>query len=119
MLSNLNEYGSILPFKLRLIKFLKNEVLVENRILFNLKESAKKLVRNRMRIPMNKGGLKMPTADQVGLKKLPTSVRNKMGYMYGGGMMKKPRMSSMDYRKGGLLLISIDMMKKKNKKEKK
>jgi hypothetical protein len=80
---------------------------------------AKQLVRNRMRIPMNKGGLKMPTADQVGLKKLPTPVRNKMGYMYGGGMMKKPRMSSMDYRKGGLLLISIDMMKKKkNKKEK-
>ena len=80
---------------------------------------AKQLVRNRMRIPMNKGGLKMPTADQVGLKKLPTAVRNKMGYMYGGGMMKKPRMSSMDYRKGGLLLISIDMMKKKNKKGKK
>ena len=41
-------------------------------------------------------GLKMPTADQVGLKKLPTPVRNKMGYMYGGGMAKKPRMSSMD-----------------------
>ncbi len=65
-------------------------------------------------------GLKMPTADQVGLKKLPTPVRNKMGYMYGGGMAKKPRMSSMDYRKGGLLVISIDMMKKnkKGKKEK-
>ena len=63
-------------------------------------------------------GLKMPTADQVGLKKLPTPVRNKMGYMYGGGMAKKPRMSSMDYRKGGLLVISIDMMKK-NKKGKK
>lgn len=67
---------------------------------------------------MNKGGLKMPTADQVGLKKLPTPVRNKMGYMYGGGMMKKPRMSSMDYRKGGLLLIAIDMMKKKKKGKK-
>jgi len=79
---------------------------------------AKQLVRNRMRIPMNKGGLKMPTADQVGLKKLPTPVRNKMGYMYGGGMMKKPRMSSMDYRKGGLLILAIDMMKKKNKKGK-
>ena len=99
---------------------------------------AKQLVRNRMRIPigslankraknlpkgditkkMNKGGLKMPTADQVGLKKLPTSVRNKMGYLYGGGMMKKPRMSSMDYRKGGLLLIAIDMMKKKKKGKK-
>ena len=65
-------------------------------------------------------GLKMPTADQVGLKKLPTPVRNKMGYMYGCGMAKKPRMSSMDYRKGGLLVISIDMMNKnkKGKKEK-
>ena len=101
-------------------------------------KDAKQLVRNRMRIPigslankraknlpkgditkkMNKGGLKMPTADQVGLKKLPTSVRNKMGYLYGGGMMKKPRMSSMDYRKGGLLLIAIDMMKKKKKGKK-
>ncbi len=67
----------------------------------------------------NKGGLKAAPPNNTGLKKLPTSVRNKMGYMYGGGMMKKPRMSSMDYRKGGLLLISIDMMKKKkNKKEK-
>jgi hypothetical protein len=61
----------------------------------------------------------MPTADQTGLKKLPTPVRNKMGYMYGGGMAnKKPRMSSMDYRKGGLLVISIDMMKKKKKGKK-
>ena len=88
-------------------------------------DTQKKLVRNILakdptrRKDMKQGGLKMPTTDQVGLKKLPTSVRNKMGYMYGGGMMKKPRMSSMDYRKGGLLLISIDMMKKKNKKEKK
>ena len=88
-------------------------------------KAKKKLLRNQLakdptrRANMNKGGLKMPTADQVGLKKLPTPVRNKMGYMYGGGMMKKPRMSNMDYRKGGLLLISIDMMKKKkNKKEK-
>lgn len=64
---------------------------------------------------MNKGGLKMPTADQVGLKKLPTPVRNKMGYMYGGGMSKKPRMSKMDYRKGGMVIIALDM-KKKGKK---
>ena len=35
------------------------------------------------------GGLKMPSADQKGLKKLPKPVRNKMGYMYGGGMAKK------------------------------
>ena len=35
------------------------------------------------------GGLKMPGADDKGLKKLPKNVRNKMGYMYGGGMAKK------------------------------
>ena len=64
---------------------------------------------------MSKGGLKTPTADQVGLKKLPTAVRNKMGYMYGGGMAKKPKMGNMDYRKGGLLLIAVDMMKKRKK----
>ena len=62
---------------------------------------------------MAQGGLKMPTADQVGLKKLPTPVRNKMGYMYGGGMPKKPKMGNMDYRKGGMVMIVLDMMKKK------
>ena len=77
------------------------------------KESAKEIVRKRMR--MAEGGLKMPTADQKGLRKLPTQVRNKMGYMYGGGMAKKPRMSKMDYRKGGMVMIVLDMMKKKKK----
>ena len=64
---------------------------------------------------MAQGGLKMPTADQVGLKKLPSKVRNQMGYMYGGGMGKKPRMSKMDYRKGGMVIIALDL-KKKGKK---
>ena len=41
------------------------------------------------------GGLTMPSADQKGLKKLPTAVRNKMGYMSKGGMAKK------GYRGGG------------------
>ena len=36
--------------------------------------------------------LKKPTEDQVGLKKLPEEVRNKMGYMEDGGILK--------YRKG-------------------
>ena len=100
-------------------------------------KDAKQLVRNRMRIPigslanrraknlprgditkkMSKGGLKMPSADQVGLKKLPTAVRNKMGYMYGGGMSKKPKMGNMDYRKGGMVMIVLDMMKKKKGKK--
>jgi len=66
---------------------------------------------------MNKGGLATPTANQTGLKKLPTAVRNKMGYMYGGGMAKKPRMSKMDYRKGGLvIMIGQSKPMKKGKK---
>ena len=32
--------------------------------------------------------LKKPTTEQTGLKKLPTAVRNKMGYMKKGGMVK-------------------------------
>jgi len=41
----------------------------------------------------NKGGmaLKKPSPKQAGLKKLPTPVRNKMGYMNKGGMVKKTR----------------------------
>ena len=35
--------------------------------------------------------LKKPTAGQVGLKKLPTPVRNKMGYMNKGGAIKKKK----------------------------
>jgi hypothetical protein len=41
------------------------------------------------------GGLKMPGDAQKGLKKLPTAVRNKMGYMSKGGMAKK------GYKDGG------------------
>ena len=47
--------------------------------------------------------LKKPSDDQVGLKKLPEEVRNKMGYMEDGGVLK--------YRKGG-------KVKKKKKKKK-
>jgi len=39
------------------------------------------------------GAMKRPTANQKGLKKLPTNVRNKMGYMAKGGMMKKKGMA--------------------------
>ena len=49
--------------------------------------------------------MKKVMPNQKGLKKLPTPVRNKMGYMYGGGMAKKPRKSMMDYRKGGLVIM--------------
>ncbi len=42
-----------------------------------------------------KGGMKS-TAGKKGLAKLPTSVRNKMGYMKGGGMKK-----TKGYARGG------------------
>jgi len=49
--------------------------------------------------PFNKGGLTQPSASQKGLKKLPTTVRNKMGYMNRGGSAKS---GSTDMRKGGM-----------------
>ena len=64
----------------------------------------------------NMGGLATPTAKQTGLKKLPSSVRNKMGYMYGGGMSNKKNMGSMDYRKGGLVIMIGTGKPMKNKK---
>ena len=48
------------------------------------------------------GGLKKPAAGQTGLKKLPTTVRNKMGYAQKGGMtMKKKGMASGGMKKKG------------------
>ena len=37
--------------------------------------------------------MKNPTDDQAGLKKLPTAVRNKMGYMKNGGKVKAKGMA--------------------------
>ena len=45
------------------------------------------------------GGLKKTKPTQKGLKKLPSSVRNKMGYMAKGGMTKKKK----GYAKGGVM----------------
>ena len=47
------------------------------------------------------GGMKKPTAGQTGLKKLPTPVRNKMGYMQKGGTMKKKGMAKGGMKKKG------------------
>ena len=47
----------------------------------------------------NEGGLTQPKASQTGLNKLPTAVRNKMGYMNRGGSVKA---GSTDMRKGGM-----------------
>jgi len=57
--------------------------------------------------------LKPIPEDNKGLPNLPKKVRNQMGFMQMGGMMKKPRMGNMDYRKGGMVVLSVDMMKKK------
>jgi len=46
-----------------------------------------------------RGGLAQPNANQTGLKKLPTAVRNKMGYMKRGGVVKT---GHIDMRKGGI-----------------
>jgi len=48
---------------------------------------------------MKEGGLAKPSASQAGIKKLPTAVRNKMGYMKKGGAVKP---KSTDMRKGGM-----------------
>ena len=48
---------------------------------------------------MAKGGLTKPTKKQAGLKKLPTAVRNKMGYMKSGGLAPS---GNNDMRKGGM-----------------
>ena len=49
------------------------------------------------------GGLKTPSANQTGLKKLPKAVRNKMGYMNKGGMSgKKKDMKGMGMYGGGM-----------------
>lgn len=50
-------------------------------------------------LPFNKGGLAKPKPNQTGLKKLPESVRNKMGYMKRGGVVKS---GHTDMRKGGM-----------------
>ena len=42
-------------------------------------------MRDRMKQPLKRKGLKPVDASQKGLKKLPTKVRNKMGYMKKGG----------------------------------
>lgn len=62
---------------------------------------------------MNVGGaaLKSVPSANTGLKKLPTPVRNKMGYMSKGGTPKKANK--------GMLIISIGMKKKKNASTKK
>ena len=62
----------------------------------NIKSGYGKRRRNRatggvIKASSGPAALKKPTAGQVGLKKLPTPVRNKMGYMNKGGAAKKKK----------------------------
>ena len=65
-------------------------------------------------IQMNRGGLKTPT--NPGLKKLPTAVRNKMGYMKSGGVSTKKNAKKKDK---GIMVVSISVGKMPPKKKKK
>ena len=60
--------------------------------------------------------LKQPTAKLVGLKKLPTPVRNKMGYMNKGSLATKKKTKGSN--KGGkrILVVSIGVGKMTKKK---
>ena len=65
--------------------------------------------------------LKKPTAEQTGLKKLPATVRNKMGYMKEGGSATKNKGKK---KEKGIMVVSISVgqvkkPKTKNKKTKK
>jgi hypothetical protein len=52
----------------------------------------KKKMGGAVKKKMQSGGkLKTPAADQKGLKKLPTPVRNKMGFKKNGGAMSKKK----------------------------
>jgi len=69
---------------------------------------------------MAMGGLKATNPSQVGLKKLPQNVRNKMGYMKKGGMTKKGyamggSMKKKGYAMGGMTKSYgvVDNLKKK------
>ena len=62
--------------------------------------------------------LKKPTTEQTGLKKLPTAVRNKMGYMKEGGSATKNKGKKKD--KGIMVVsISVGQVKKPKTKSKK
>ena len=56
-------------------------------------KKAGKCLKTGKKLAMAVGGaaLKTPPKDAKGLKKLPSAVRNKMGYMKKGGMAKKAK----------------------------
>ena len=81
---------------------LKKAKLEEERALIKaaIEKTLREMATKEKEKDMNRGGvLKKPSADQTGLKKLPNAVRNKMGYMKRGGMVRN---GNLDFRKGGM-----------------
>jgi hypothetical protein len=64
------------------------------------------------------GSLKPVPSNNKGLSKLPTNVRNKMGYMYGGGMSKKYGHGGKTPKKGMGVVIIVGKPKVKRKSAK-
>tara|TARA_X000001388_G_scaffold70120_1_gene59059 strand:+ start:1068 stop:1463 length:396 start_codon:yes stop_codon:yes gene_type:complete len=77
----------------------------------------KKMIHKKKKTGMNMGGqLKKPNSAQAGLKKLPESVRNKMGFMAKGGMPKKKTgmgHGGMSKKKTGMMYGGMMPKKKK------
>jgi len=77
----------------------------------SLRSRVTELAKNKKGMNVGGAALKSVPSANTGLKKLPTPVRNKMGYMSKGGTPKKANK--------GMLIISIGMKKKKNASTKK
>ena len=59
--------------------------------------------------------LKETTPSQKGLKKLPKSVRNQMGYMKSGGVSTKKKTAKNKKKDKGIMVVSISVGKVKKK----
>ena len=97
-----------------------DKIIMQRRLMQESKKLEQIQGKSKKPKDMNKGGAlkSIPSGDKgKGLSMLPTSVRNNMGFMKKGGFMKKA-FGSTDFKmnKGGLLMITIDHIKKKMKK---
>ena len=77
----------------------------------SLRSRVTELAKKKKALNIGGAALKSVPSANTGLKKLPTPVRNKMGYMSKGGTPKKANK--------GMLIISIGMKKKKKSDTKK
>ena len=65
------------------------------------------------------GGMKPVPEDNTGLKKLPSNVRNKMGFMNKGSLATKKKSKNMPKGGKGVIVVSIGIGKVKKSKKKK